>query len=194
MNRSLARAAARCVLALSALVALLGGGQAVLADTTTETGISVTIVDAGSLDVAWAGEGSTFLVNGEPPAISAGSPTVTATAAFSVVIADSRWGDALPGYQIALSAGSLTASDSNTAIGPELLTVLDVSGLPEGLSAATAIGATLDGPVTILSVPDGAPAVNTTLVVTVAMTIEAGIMPGAYDGRLAFEVIPALGP
>ncbi len=135
-----------------------------------------------------------FLADGESPALTAGSPTVIATATFSLAITDTRADGSRPGYTVSLSADAFTAEGSTTVIGPGLLTIVDLTGLPEGTSGATAIGATLDTPVPVLTVSSDAPAITTTIAITVAMTLPPGTMPGAYSGGLTFDMMPAVAP
>jgi hypothetical protein len=168
--------------------ALMIGGQSVSADTSSQTSVTVTIIEEGTLDIAWASQDTSFLVDGQTPALTAASPTVTATATFSLSLKDTRTEGNRTGYTLALSAEPFTAGDSG--IDPSLLTIVDVNGLPEGASAATAIGATLDHPVIILTVANGSPAMNTTIVVTIAMAIAPGTMPGNYSGGIFFDLGP----
>ena len=182
----------RSALSLIALVGVLGiFATPAGAETTTETGVTITIVDEGELDVSWGEQDTTFLTDGESPALSAANPSATATATFSLTIADTR--AERDGYRIVVSAGSFTAGGSATPIGPEMLAITGVGGLPEVAADATAIGATLDAPVTILTVPDEAAAVTTTVTVTIAMTIAPGTMPGAYTGEITLDILPVTG-
>jgi hypothetical protein len=164
------------------------------AQTSTETSVTVSIVDEGSLDIAWASSGLAFLADGESPAMTAGSPAVTATATFSLAIADTRADGSRPGYTVSVRADAFTAEGSSSVIGPELLTIVDLGGFPEGTSGATAIGATLDAPVPLLTVASDAPAIAATIEITVAMTLPPGTAPGAYNGGLTFDVLANLTP
>jgi hypothetical protein len=122
--------------------------------------------------------------------VVAGKAT-TATSTFSLVVTDTRPDETRAGYAISLAAQPFTADGSRTVIGPEMLSIVGVSGLPGG--GTSSLVATLDAPVTILSVADGAAAVSTTLTITIAMTLMPGMMPGNYAGAITFDVIP-VGP
>lgn len=185
----------RICLALVAVAGLLGvGGRIASAETSTETGVSVIIVDEGVLDVSW-GEGDlAFLQDGDNPALTAASPAVTATATFSLAIADSRADANRHGYSIAVSAGSFTAVGSTSPIGPDMLAIVGIGGLPEGSSGESPIGATLDSPVTVVTVASGASPVETTVTITIAMTISPGTMPGKYTGAIILDVLPLTAP
>jgi hypothetical protein len=160
----------------------------VTADTTATTGASVTVVDGGSLDVHWANGDVSFLTDGEAPAVSAVEGT-EATATFSLVVADTRITENRAGYEIRLSADPFTISDSDQTIPASRLSVTAVAGTPDDIDATGAIGKTLDGGVTVLSVPAGT-TVDTTLAITITMTIPAGTYPGTFSGSVTIEVLP----
>ena len=129
----------------------------------------------------------------KPPSLTASTPSVTATATLDLVISDSRADGNRTGYTISLAASGFGAG-GDTAIAPSQLMVIAVNGAPDGLSAATAIGQTLDTPVRLVTVAAGASAVDATLAVTVAMTIYAGTPPGSYNGGFSFDVQPFAAP
>lgn len=132
--------------------------------------------------------------DGEAPALTAANPSVTVSAAFSLAIDDTRTDANRSGYTISLQAGAFTADGSPSVIGPDLLAITDVAGLPGGTSAPGAIGQSLDAPVTVLTVASGAGAVSTTITVTIAMTLPPGTMPGTYSGGITFDVVPLSSP
>jgi hypothetical protein len=191
---------ARLILVFVALGIALGTTAAnVHAQTTAETGVSITIVDDtpiddGDLAIAWATENAIFLAGDDAPALTAANPSATVSATFALTIDDTRADPDRSGYTISLRAGAFTAADSASVITPDLLAIANVTGLPEGASPAMAMGQALDTPVTILSVPTGADPVATTVTVTVTMTLPPGTMPGTYRGGLAFDVVPLTGP
>jgi hypothetical protein len=160
----------------------------VAADTSTTTGGSVTITDAGTLDIHWQGEGATFLANGESPSVTAvDGATVTAT--FTLVIDDTRAAESRPGYEVRLSADPFTITGTDHLIPAAQLSITDITGLPDGLDASAALGLPLDAAVTLLTVPAGADPVNATLAVTITMTIPAGTFPGTFGGAIDAEIV-----
>lgn len=171
-------------LAMASILALPAAAQ-----TTSTTGASVTVVDAGALDVHWTSEGVTFLVDGEAPSVTAVEGS-TATATFALVVADTRATESRDGYEIRLSADPFTISGTDRVIAPELLSIASIAGLPDAHAGAEATGSTLDTPVTILEVPAGAAAVDTTIEITIAMTIPPGTYPGTFSGGIALEILP----
>ena len=186
---------ARLILVLISLGIMLGTTVATVdAQTSAETGVSVTIVDEGALDITWVTTETTFLADGEAPALAAANPSATVSAAFSLAIDDSRTDANRSGYSISLRAGAFTADGSPSVIGPDLLAITDVTGLPQGNSAPGAIDQSLDAPVTVLTVASGAGAVSTTITVTIAMTLPPGTMPGTYSGGITFDVVPVSSP
>lgn len=190
----------RLILVLISLGIMLGAVAADAgAQTSAETGVSVTIVDdtpidEGSLAIAWASDTLTFPANGEALALTATNPSATVRGTFALIIDDTRTDPNRSGYTVSLRAGTFTAEGSTTAIATDLLTVADVTGLPEGVSAATAIGQVLDSPVTVLTVASGSAPVSTTVTVTIAMLLPPGTMPGTYSGVVTFDVLPMTGP
>jgi hypothetical protein len=160
----------------------------VAADTTTTTTGSVTVVDAGSLDVHWASDDVSFLSDGEAPAVTAVKGT-EATATFSLVVDDTRAAENRAGYEIRLSVDPFTISGSDQVIPASSLAVTAIAGAPEGIDTSIAIGETLDGDVTVLAVPAGT-TVDTTLDITVTMTIPAGTYPGTFTGGVTIEIQP----
>ena len=176
------------ILAILLLGLTAGIAAPVAADTTTTTTGSVTVTDAGSLDVHWASENVTFLTDGEAPAVTA-VDGAEATATFSLVVKDSRAAANTPAYEIRLSADPFTIDGSDQTIPASSLAVTAITGAPDGLDTSAAIGTTLDGDVTVLSVPAGT-AVDTTLAITVTMTIPAGTYPGTFSGGVTIEVLP----
>ncbi len=185
----------RLILVLMSLGIMLGATAATAdAQTSAETGVSVTIVDEGILAVAWAGNNTVLLANGEAPALTAANPSATVSGTFALTIDDTRTDATRSGYTLSLRAGAFTAEGSPSVIGPDLLAITDVTGLPEGASPAMAIGQTLDAPVTVLSVASGSDQVSTTVTVTIAMTLPPGTMPGTYTGGITFNILPVTGP
>ena len=173
-------------LALILVASLAIAAQPVVAEPEASTGVTISVVPEGTFDVAWVGDAPVFLVNGSAPAPTAADPEVNATATFTLAISDTRPDESRPGYTLAISAMPF-ASDRGT-IEPERLTIVDLTGLPDGLSAATAVGRTLETPVVIVVAPGGTPAVSATLTITVAMRIGPGIPAGEYSGGVAFEI------
>lgn len=184
---------ARLVLVLVALGIALGATTAsVQAETSAETGVSITIVDdtpidEGDLTIAWASHNATFLASGDAPTLTAANPSATVSATVSLTIDDTRTDPNRSGYAVSLRTGAFTAECSPSVIGPDQLVIANITGLPDGTSAATAIDQALDSPVTVAN---GFPAVSTTLTVTIAMTLP----PGTYSGGITFDVLPLTGP
>jgi len=177
-----------------ALVASLWlGPMAVSADTTAETGVSVVVADAGSLDVQWGGDGIAFTLDGNNPAPTA-SESAIATTTLLIVVHDTRADADRTGYSIDVASAGFTSADAVTSIGPDLLMVTDLTGLPDSTAAQYLIGSTFLSPVTVLSVKTGAAAVDTTIAVTVRMTITSGTMPGSYTGGFTLDVTPSTTP
>lgn len=162
----------------------------VSADSSDGAPITINIVPAGALDLAWTSPPVAFLVHGEPPSLDATTRSVVATATFVLDVTDTRPDDSREGYAIAVSAGTFTAENVSTTIAPSMLSVLSITGLPDGYSAPSAIGAALDSSVTILSIPNGADAVTTTISIEIAMTLTPGIMEGNYSGVITSSVLP----
>ncbi|MCC6705222.1 MAG: hypothetical protein IT334_10120 [Thermomicrobiales bacterium] len=170
-------------------IALLIGVSALLpASASDETRITITLQNVGSLSVAWLDSERTFLVNGEEPGVSSSSPA-RATAEFAIEIRDTRADGERHGYSVAIAATAFTAIGSTTPLAPDQLAVMSVASAPATVSPVGA-GQSLSTAVTLLTVEDEAPPVTTTITVTVALTIVAGTMPGAYSGRVTLEVLP----
>jgi hypothetical protein len=115
---------------------------------------------------------------------------VVATATFVLDVTDTRPDDTRDGYAIAISADSFSATDARTPISQASLSIVSITGLPDGYTAPFAIGARLDSPVTILTVPDSSPAIDTMLSITIAMTLTPEIMEGNYSGGITSSVLP----
>ena len=178
---------------LALFVSLCLGSTPVSADTTAETGVSVVLTDAGSLDVQWGGDGIAFTLDGENPAPTA-SESAIATTTLLIVVHDTRADADRTGYVIAVASDGFTSADAATSIGPELLMVTDLTGSPDSNAAQYVIGSTFASPVTALSVETGAAAVDTTIAVTVRMTIPSGTQPGSYTGGFTLDVTPSTTP
>lgn len=162
-----------------------------LAETTSETSVTVEIADAGALDVRWSGEPVVFLVDGSAPAPVAGEQAI-ATATLTLAIDDTRADAGRSGYTIAIAMDNL--SGESGSIPASALSLLTMEGLPEGANDGAIIGATLDQPRTLLSVADNAAAISTTITVTVQLVIPAGTRPGDYAGAVTLSVGPLLDP
>jgi hypothetical protein len=186
---------ARLSLVLVSVLAL--AGLAIQPALANDAVVLVEIVDEGTLTIGWGEESPAFLVNGESPSLTAYTPSVTATASFSLVIEDTRADESRDGYVIRLQASPFSSDGAPSAIQPGQLTVTGVTGvtgLPDGIPVTTANGQSLDSPVNVLTVPNGAAALDTTLAITVAMTLLPGTMPGAYTGSLIFDLLPWVAP
>jgi len=175
------------------LISLCLGANTASADTTAETGVSVVLSDAGSLDVQWGGDGFAFSVDGNNPAPTA-SESALATTTLLIVVHDTRADADRSGYTIAVASTGFTSADTETSLGPDLLMVTDLTGSPESDAAQYVIGSTFVSPVTVLSVETGAAAVDTTIAVTVRMTIPSGTQPGSYTGGFTLDVTPSTTP
>ena len=194
MIRRRSGSVARVAPLMLALVASLWlGPMAVSADTTAETGVSVVVADAGSLDVQWGGDGIAFTLDGNNPAPTA-SESAIATTTLLIVVHDTRADADRTGYSIDVASAGFTSADAVTSIGPDLLMVTGLTGLPDSTAAQYLIGSTFLSPVTVLSVQTGAAAVDTTIAVTVRMTITSGTMPGSYTGGFTLDVTPSTTP
>lgn len=124
--------------------------------------------------------------------VPAANPSATVSASFALTIDDTRTDPNWSGYAVGLGTGSFTSEGSDSVIGPDLLTVVDVAGLPD--EASPAIGQALDSPAIVLTVADGSPAISTTVTVTIAMILPTGTRPGTYTGSISFDVLPLSGP
>lgn len=173
------------------LAMFAGWGGPVSAETGDGAPITISIVPEGMLDIGWASASVAFLVNGQAPTINATTPSVVATASFILDVTDTRPLDTRASYQVAISAGTFTAENASTTIAPSMLSIQSISGLPDGYSAVNAIGKPLDSSVTILSVPQGAAAVDATITITVAMKITPGVASGEYSGGITYSILPA---
>jgi hypothetical protein len=160
------------------------------ANTLDQAPVSISVVNDGALEIAWMGGAAGFLVNGEIPTLVAGTPEVVATATFELNITDTRPVATRTGYVVAISAREFAAANDSTTVTPSMLSIQSISGLPAGYVAEAAIGARLDSPVTILTVPNGAGAVDATISITIAMTITPGIMEGSYVGNITADILP----
>src|SRR6478735_113661 len=185
---------ARVIPAMLALfVSLCLGYSTASADTTAETGVSVVLTDAGSLDIQWGGDGFAFSVDGNNPAPTA-SESALATTTLLIVVHDTRADADRSGYTIAVASTGFTSADTETSLGPDLLMVTDLTGSPESDAAQYVIDSTFVSPVTVLSVETAAAAVDTTIAVTVRMTIPSGTQPGSYTGGFTLDVTPSTTP
>ena len=162
-----------------------------LAETTSETSVTVEIADAGALDVHWSGDPVVFLVDGNAPAPVAGKQAI-ATATLVLAIDDTRADAGRSGYTVAIAMEHLTGESG--ALPASALSVLAVDGLPEAAIAGSVIGTTLDQPRTLLSVADDAAAISVTITITVQLVIPAGTRPGDYTGAVTLSVGPLLDP
>jgi hypothetical protein len=194
MTKGKLNAFARLISATLALfVSLCLGYSSASADTTAETGISVVLTEAGTLDVQWGGDGFAFTFGGENAGPTASEPAI-ATATLLIVVHDTRADADRSGYTIAVASAGFTSADTATSISPDLLMVTDLTGSPDSNAAQYLIGSTFASPVTVLSVEIGAPAVDTTIAVTVRMTIPSGTQPGSYTGAFTLDVTPSTTP
>jgi len=185
---------ARLIPAMLALfVSLCLGYSTASADTTAETGISVVLTEAGTLDVQWGGDDPTFTVDGENPGPTA-SESAVATTTLLIVVDDTRADAARTGYTLTVASAAFTSDEAETVIGPDLLIVTNLTGLPDSTAAQSLIGSKFASPVTVLSVETGAAAVDTTIAITVSMTIPSGTQPGIYTGEFTLDVMLSTTP
>ena len=166
----------------------IGGVGSVVAQTTTETDVTIVIVNDGTLDVHWGDSPIQFLADGASPTVTA-VDSAHATATFSLVIHDTRADSSRAGYSVVLTSAGIGTEGSGAFFGPDHLLVSNLTGLPEGASTPKVIGSTLAEPLTVISVPANAPAVDTTVTTTISLTIPAGTMPGTYSGDFSLDVI-----
>lgn len=176
------------ILAILLLGMTAGFAAPVAADTTTTTTGSVTVTDVGTLDVHWVASDVQFLTDGAAPTVTAVDGT-EATAIFSLVVKDTRAASGTPAYDIRLSAEPFTIDGTDHELPVSQLAITAITGAPVGIDTSAAIGATLDGDVTVLAVPAGT-TVDTTLDITLKMTIPAGTYPGTFSGSVTIEVLP----
>jgi len=186
MNRPLVL---RMLLIVVALFA--GGGSWSSSAAKDETSVTVTMTNAGSLTVGWITTDHTFLVNGREAGVSSSSSAVAA-ATFSVAIADTRADGARDGYSVVLSASTFSALGTSTPFSPSQLAIESVAARAGSDIDPTGAGESLSSSVEIIDVAHGAPAIDTTLTITISLAIPAGTMPGTYRGTLTLEVIPAM--
>ncbi len=187
----------RLILVLVAVGIILGTTAAsVVAQTTA----AITIVDdtpvddEGTLSVSWTSSNAVFLANGDASALTAANPSATVSANFTLAIEDTRTDSTRSGYTVSLRAGVFTAEGSPSVIGPELLAIVNVTGLPDGASPAMAVGQSFQSPITLLTVASGSAAVSTTVTIIIEMTLPPGTMPGTYQGSITYDVVPVTGP
>ena len=179
------------IIALGTL-ALLAGAPDAHAETTSETGVSVEFADTGTLDIHFSDEPVQFLSNGEDPAPTAVDAAI-ATGTLTLIVHDTRADAERHGYTVAFSSTGLE-TDEGALLEASHLAVLDIEGLPEGVSAAQLVGVTLEQPVTLLTVRDGDAAIDATLAITIQLTIPSGSMPGSYSGGFVPSGTPFAGP
>jgi hypothetical protein len=175
---------------LAALAMLVPAAPNVIADTSSQTSVTFEIVNEGQLDISWASEVPAFTVNGEAPVLTATSPPTEAFAEFRLVISDTRADGNRTGYAVTVQSSAFTASGSMTVIQPDQLRVSGITADPTGTHLDTIAGVALNQPVTILTVENGAPAVNATVTITVAMLIAPGMAAASYSGSLWFDLLP----
>jgi hypothetical protein len=177
----------------AALLMVVGSQANIAAQTTTTTGISVEVVDAGSFSIGIGIDGVTFTAEGGiAPEVTAFSGA-TAYAFLPLTLTDTRSSEGRGRYEVRLKVGELTVGDetsSSMIIEPANIQVTDVDGLPEGLARGFEGSASLESPVTLFATGNAAPAVETTIRVALRMEIPAGTMPGSFSGDISIEVIP----
>lgn len=188
MHRSAFRRLLALILATSLLAAT---GVSALAQTSASTGVSVEYFEAGEFSFGWVGSGDVaFLVDGQAPTLNATTPSVTATATFTLTLTDSR--STRPGYTIAVRSSAFTQEGTDHAIPAASLSIESAIGQPAG-STNLMTGATLDNAVTLITVAADANAVNVTITITVAIQIGPGVPPGEYSGTLTLEFMAITG-
>ncbi|MGC4106858.1 MAG: hypothetical protein QM753_10975 [Thermomicrobiales bacterium] len=156
---------------------------------TAETEIVVSVTNEGSLAVSWASTDIAFTADGEQPSISASSPTPYITATLSLAIADTRGDGSRAGYTIVLHATDLT-TEGGSAIAASALQVESVTGAPSSAVSVATQGASFANAITVLTVPDGAPAATATIDIVVGTTLEPTTAGGTYTGTFTFDVLP----
>lgn len=156
---------------------------------TAETEIVVSVTNEGSLAVAWANPTMAFLADGANPSLTAGEAMPHIAATLSLAVTDTRADGNRPGYTIVLHASDLT-TESGATIPAAGLQVESVTGAPASATGVTAPGATFSGPVTVLTVPDGAGAITATIDLVVGTTLAPDTAAGTYSGTFTFDVLP----
>lgn len=186
----------RVVRLILAAIMLAGVGLmngTLIANAGDEAKVTVSIVDEGELKVFWTGESPVFLVDGKAPTLTSFTSQVVATAAFAIQIADTRPEQTRTGYTIGIIATPFVAADGSTEITPESLSILAVEGLQGAYLEEAAVDSTLESLVSIVTVEDGATAIDSIVAITVGMTLSTGMEGDVYSGGLEFQVLP-VGP
>lgn len=189
--RVLRRRALRGTAALLIAGSLAGPGL-VSAQTeapTAETEIVVSVTNEGSLAVAWGSTNIAFLADGANPSLTAGNATPHITATLSLAIADTRADGDRAGYTIVLHATDLT-NEAGATIAASSLQVESVTGTPAVAVGSASPGASFANPLTVLTIPDGAPAVNATVDLVLGTTLDPQTSEGTYTGTFTFDILP----
>lgn len=179
--------ACRMVVILAVLVSLMPLSGAT--QSSSQTSITIDLVEEGVLTISWGSGGGEFTVDGATPTINAATPTVVARAEFTLNVADTQSEDSRHGYSISIHAGPFVSENQLWTIDPDHLSIVAVSGLPDMAYGNTLVGRKLNQPVLLLST-DGSVAIDASIVITVAMTIGPEVRPFTYTGSMVYSVAP----
>lgn len=165
------------------------------AQTTTTTGVTVEVIDAGAFSVEIASEGIAFSTEeGLAPSVTAFAGA-TAYATLPIKLTDTRSDETRGGYEVRLAMSPLTSGDDasqTVIIDAGNVQVVGVDGLPEGLSPEFEGNSSLESPVAIFASGEVSPAAETTIEVSLQLEIPPGTMPGNFSGEIWIEIIPII--